>query len=199
MTGIPTNISFLSRRSYSERLQRLISLIDKHPAELRKEYLKEFLTDLCNEEHYIYALLENLPLEEFSIARVHEHTTAKNNIELKDIPDVYSIKGFFTCYDQFNDKDFFRVSFVADHFYFKLELTPMLFISFYERFLAYHCEKGLRTNKPVILTPQLCKQYGLTFYDAQTVRYYLKLFNKEITERIQFEYEALKLLDCIKK
>lgn len=193
------SISELSRCTRSKRMMCLIDFIGRHPEEICKEYLKECLTELKTEEHYIYVLLDTLPLEAFCISRYQEHNSESDSLDFKETPDAYSVKDFYRNYNRFHDKDFFFIRFGRDHFYFELELSVMLLIPFYECFLATRCEREMRNNKPILLTPELRKQYGLTTYDTGFVSRYLEQFNKDAANKIQLEYDAVKGLDCIKK
>lgn len=193
------SLSFLSRYTYSDRLIYLIDLIGRHPAEIRKEYLKGFLAELRDKAHHIYALLEHLPPDMFCVARYFERAAASYDWDFKDAPDIYSIPDFLQNYEQFDENDFFQVDFGSDHFFFELELSKILFIPFYESFIIEHCELGLRHNKPIALTNEVRKKYGLTEEDFMIVGRYLEECNARAAGKIQHEYDTLKNLDCVKK
>lgn len=198
MTHLPKNLGFLTQRSRSEQIIYLIDKIGNHPNELHKKQIMSFLKSLRKSSHHIYVLLKNLPPDKFRIIRYLEYRTAKNNWDYTDNPDIYTVSKFLDKDSKFHMRDEFCLCFWGDHFYFDLELSVERFIPYYERFLQFHCEYGLRNNMPIVLTPEIITAYGLTDSDRTIIGDLLECFSDDAVLKIQAEYDELKSLDCIR-
>lgn len=199
MTSLQNYLHSMSCRTYTQRLMYLITQTGRHPSEIKKKTVKTFLTDLHINAHHIYVLLENLPLRQFSIDRYHRHGDKTCYRDFEEPTDPYTLANFYNNYDRFHEKDYFRISFRSDRFYFKLELSVPIFTPYYEDYLAYHCERRIHNNDPIVLTPELCNQYNLTQADTNTVNRHIEQYTKEIVEKLQLKYDYLKRINCIIK
>lgn len=98
-----------------------------------------------------------------------------------------------------HESDEFRVRFYKEVFYYEQGFTPHTLEIIYRNYLKDICASGLRENKPMLLTPDLIRRYGLTEADASIVTTYIQETNANLAADIQTEYSVLSNLDCIKK
>lgn len=161
---------------------------------LKKRYIKDFLSALRHMDHPIFALLNNLPDYHFAIVRHYDYRT-----EYKETPDYYTVPEFYKNAASFHKHDEFCIMFGKHFLYFESELTLPGIERLYEEFMQERCEKGLRENKPIRLTRGLISEYRLTREDVRIVRAYLTDYNAAAQAKIQTEYDALKILNCVKK
>lgn len=186
--------------SSNEELQKTITqVLDDNPICLNKTFLKKFLNDLYDNKHYIYALLDYLPMKLFFICRYYDHCNARFGWDLKETPDCYSLKEFCAEYRTFHIQDRFSMFFDINIYHFQEEVTISSIEAHYLRFLQTRCERGLQKNQPIELTWQIIHDCKLTDKDAVRVNHYLQEFTSAATSKLQSEYDRLKNLDCILK
>lgn len=168
-------------------------------AVLTKKVLKDFLSTLRHGKHPIFALFEHSPVDQFAIVRSFDYRHTKNNNGFRAQADYYTVPEFYKNAASFHDRDEFRIMFGKNILHFAEELTNGGIERLYEEYVQDLCEKGLRTNKPVHLTREFIKEYGLTRADAPIVRAHLSACNATAQAKIQAEYDVLKTLNCLKK
>ena len=61
-----------------------------YPIRYMKQYLLDFFTALYEEQHHIYVLLENLPLDYFAVERTYDRLLYWNNFWRKNAPSTVS-------------------------------------------------------------------------------------------------------------
>ena len=166
---------------------------------LEKDYIRAVLQDLHDTAHHAYVCILHLPENRFAIVRYFDYVKRqiKENFDIDN--DPFTIDGFHRHYELFHPEDKFRIRFYTEVFYYEQGFTPHILETLYRHYLKYLCERGLRENNPVKLTPKLIRKYGLTKSDTKTVQQYIQQYNTNIVEDIQLEYNALHSLDCIKK
>lgn len=190
--------SFFLSPAYMQRKEQIFKQTNICPHELSKKYIKDFLYQLRHHSHHIFALLDHLPIEHFVIVRYYDWRLEKKGRSMDQI-ECFTIRDFYRECARFHRYDGFRIVFDYAIFYFETELNGVMLDKLYENFLHTHCERGLRSNTPVVLTREQIKQYRLTPDDATLVRGYLDRFNTETARKLQAEYDALKKLDCVNK
>jgi hypothetical protein len=67
------------------------------------------------------------------------------------------------------------------------------------KFLQEQCERHLRLNTPIRLTPEIINRYGLTKWDAGKIRPYINRFNRKAKTKIRAEFDKLAALDFIRE
>ena len=82
----------------------------------------------------------------------------------------------------------------------KAELpSQKLLKQLYMKFLQEQCERHLRLNTPIRLTPEIINRYGLTKWDAGKIRPYINRFNRKAKTKIRAEFDKLAALDFIRE
>lgn len=165
---------------------------------LKKDYIRSVLQDLHDTAHHVYVCILNLPESRYAIVRYHDYVRRKIKEDFNPDNDSFTIDGFHRHYELFHPEDRFRIRFYTEVFYYEQGFTPYILEILYKQYLKYLCERGLRENKPIRLTPKLIRKYGLTKSDAKTVRKYLDRYTANLVEDIRLEYSAMTNLDCIK-
>lgn len=166
---------------------------------LVKKYLKVLFYEIYQRAHHIYALLEHLPSEEFCIVRWYDYRASrKTGCGSKTSPERYSLPEFKKSLGLFHDKDEFCVVFGRSILRSVGNLTPSELDNLYDRYGQEQCEKALRENRMLSLTPHILHTYGMTRTDLDVVRTLLHEWNSIARIKIRAEYEALKNLDCVK-
>lgn len=166
---------------------------------LTKKVLKDFLFKLRHNEHPIFALFKGASADQFAIVRYLDYRHMKNACGFRAKADYYTVPEFYKHAASFHDCDEFRIVFGKNILHFVEELTDGGVERLYEEYLKDLCETGLRTNKPVRLTRELITKYDLTRSDVRVVRACLADYNATAQTKIQAEYDALKMLNCVKK
>lgn len=166
---------------------------------LTKKYIKDFLFTLRHTEHPIFALLFHLSAEQFAIVRYCDYKREKAGTDNMAKVDYYTIGQFYETAATFHKQDKFRILFGKNVLYFECELTIPKITALFERFLQEKCETGLRSDKPVCLTLQQIREYGLSRNDIKVLRACLADYNTVAQNKIQAEYDTLKNLCCIRK
>lgn len=178
----------------------LLATTDEQPyTALTKKVLKDFLFKLRHTEHPIFALFSHASADQFAIVRYLDFRHMKRACGFRAKADYYTVPEFYKNAALFDNRDEFRVVFGKNILHFVEELTDGGVERLYEEYVQDLCEKGLRTNKPVRLTRELITKYGLTWADVQVVRACLSDYNATAQAKIQAEYDALKILNCVKK
>ena len=166
---------------------------------LRKEYVKSFFDELCKTLHHVYAIFSHLPQPRFGIDRSYDYIAFKCNLERRYETHRFSLNEFYACYDVMHPSDTFSIKFHGDLIHYEHELTRRTFENRYYKFLEFYCERGLRRNEAICLTSNVIEQYGFSENDAAIVEWDVKHYNAVGIEKLQREYNALIILDCIEK
>ena len=157
-----------------------------YPIRYMKQYLLDFFTALYEEQHHIYVLLENLPLDYFAVERTYDRLLYWNNRNGSHEVDGwlyprerYTLKEFLAKKRTFHRIDEFELVALGTSFTnSKAELpSQKLLKQLYMKFLQEQCERHLRLNTPIRLTPEIINRYGLTKWDAGKIRPYINRFN----------------------
>lgn len=182
-----------------------------------KNNVKEVLTKLEAEAHYMYALLYKFPKLHFCINRFYD---IANNVDVyfEDVNgenSKFTIQEFYDRYDTFHPDDDFGIHFSAHghhrnadeieeqcdciDYHDRNDLTVESLTKSFFDFLEPYCENCLRNNQPLELTPETIKFYGLTPEDVEQLRKPLARFDRKAKKVIMAEYKALSELDFIRK
>ena len=173
-----------------------------------KQYLLDFFTALYEEQHHIYVLLENLPLDYFAVERTYDRLLYWNNRNGSHEVDGwlyprerYTLKEFLAKKRTFHRIDEFELVALGTSFTnSKAELpSQKLLKQLYMKFLQEQCERHLRLNTPIRLTPEIINRYGLTKWDAGKIRPYINRFNRKAKTKIRAEFDKLAALDFIRE
>lgn len=176
--------------------------------------LKELLSKLKSEAHYIYAFLSGLPKDYFFLRRDYD---AANDLSVYEDGDMensmFTISEFYARYDTFHADDVFGAVFRvqlnmidsdrADEFSESIsinnrdEATIEQLNEYLEIFLECFCERCLRENHPFELTPQIVAKFGFTPDDVEKLAEPLNRHNTAAKTKILAEFEALNKLDFI--
>ena len=179
-----------------------------YPVRYMKQYLLDFFAALYAEQHHIYVLLENLPLDNFAVERTYDRLLYWNNRNGSHEVDGwlyprerYTLKEFLAKKRTFHRIDEFELVALGTSFTnSKAELpSQKLFKRLYMKFLQEQCERRLRLNTPIRLTPEVLDRYGLTKWDAGKIRPYINRFNRKAKTKIRAEFDKLAALDFIRK
>lgn len=166
------------------------------------------LTALYEEQHHIYVLLENLPLDYFAVERTYDRLLYWNNRNGSHEVDGwlyprerYTLKEFLAKKRTFHRIDEFELVALGTSFTnSKAELpSQKLLKQLYMKFLQEQCERHLRLNTPIRLTPEIINRYGLTKWDAGKIRPYINRFNRKAKTKIRAEFDKLAALDFIRE
>lgn len=181
--------------------------------ELTRDQLSERLSAIRTDAHYVYALWENLPKENFYILRTFDFA-AKQNVE-DDDANKFTVEEFLDRFETLHPEDPFFVALKVE----KNESDDcdpeanLLSYSDYDEvgdlsieqvrddvneFLEAYCEKRLRENRPFYLTADTIRNIGFTKEDVEVLTPILDRFNKEAKIRIRAEYDHLAGLDFIR-
>ena len=165
-------------------------------------------TALYEEQHHIYVLLENLPLDYFAVERTYDRLLYWNNRNGSHEVDGwlyprerYTLKEFLAKKRTFHRIDEFELVALGTSFTnSKAELpSQKLLKQLYMKFLQEQCERHLRLNTPIRLTPEIINRYGLTKWDAGKIRPYINRFNRKAKTKIRAEFDKLAALDFIRE
>lgn len=179
-----------------------------YPIRYMKQYLLDFFTALYEEQHHIYVLLENLPLDYFAVERTYDRLLYWNNRNGSHEVDGwlyprerYTLKEFLAKKRTFHRIDEFELVALGTSFTnSKAELpSQKLLKQLYMKFLQEQCERHLRLNTPIRLTPEIINRYGLTKWDAGKIRPYINRFNRKAKTKIRAEFDKLAALDFTAK
>ena len=179
-----------------------------YPIRYMKQYLLDFFTALYEEQHHIYVLLENLPLDYFAVERTYDRLLYWNNRNGSHEVDGwlyprerYTLKEFLAKKRTFHRIDEFELVALGTSFTnSKAELpSQKLLKQLYMKFLQEQCERHLRLNTPIRLTPEIINRYGLTKWDAGKIRLYINRFNRKAKTKIRAEFDKLAALDFIRE
>lgn len=179
-----------------------------YPVRYMKQYLLDFFAALYEEQHHIYVLLENLPLDHFAVERTYDRLLYWNNRHGSSEADGwlyprerYTLKEFLAKKHTFHRIDGFElVALGASFTNSKTDVPSQKVLKrLYLKFLQEQCERRLRLNTPIRLTPEVLDRYGLTKWDAGKIRPYLNRFNREARAKIRAEYDKLAGLDFIRE
>ena len=164
-----------------------------YPIRYMKQYLLDFFTALYEEQHHIYVLLENLPLDYFAVERTYDRLLYWNNRN--------GSHEFMAKIRTFHRIDEFELVALGTSFTnSKAELpSQKLLKQLYMKFLQEQCERHLRLNTPIRLTPEIINRYGLTKWDAGKIRPYINRFNRKAKTKIRAEFDKLAALDFIRE
>ncbi len=176
-----------------------------HPAPL-----KAVLEQLHDRWHHVYVFLAMAPTEDFCIRRELDARTLR---EFDDVPDaVYTIGRFMREYDCFHPSDVFVVlgdlrptaGRGADHegacsMELGGGLSPGDLRRFFRDYLTCVCERRMRAGRPFALVPGIVRRYGFTPRDTLRMESLVARINTRIVERLQTEYEKLKVLSFIRR
>lgn len=168
------------------------------PMMLRKKCLKDFLNALRREAHYIFALLESLPLSQFSIIRTLDYRAEINGQTIQEI-ERFSLRDFYNRAVSLHKNDEFEIMFGDEFIYFEEELTRELIEQLYESYMERLCEKNMRDNNPLRLSRSMSTNHKLSRSDVAQVKERLERYNAAVIGKLQAEYDALKRLRCIKR
>ena len=166
---------------------------------LRKEYVKSFFDDLRKTLHHVYAIFSHLDHPRFGIVRLYDYVAFRCNLERKYEMHRFTLNEFYACYEILHPADTFSILFHGDAIYYEHELTRKTFERRYQKFLEFYCEQGLRRNEAICLTSAEVERYGFSEQDAAIVGKDLEKYNTAAIEKLQREYNALIILDCIEK
>lgn len=179
-----------------------------YPVRYMKQYLFDFFTALYEEQHHIYVLLENLPLDYFAVERTYDRLLYWNNRNNNREVDGwlyprerYTLKEFLAKKRTFHRIDEFELVTLGARFTnSKTEIPSQKVLKrLYLKFLQEQCERRLRLNTPIRLTPEVLDRYGLTKWDAGKIRPYINRFNREARAKIRAEFDKLAGLDFIRE
>ena len=179
-----------------------------YPIRYMKQYLLDFFTALYEEQHHIYVLLENLPLDYFAVERTYDRLLYWNDRNGSHEVDGwlyprerYTLKEFLAKKRTFHRIDEFELVALGTSFTnSKAELpSQKLLKQLYMKFLQEQCERHLRLNTPIRLTPEIINRYGLTKWDAGKIRPYINRFNRKAKTKIRAEFDKLAALDFIRE
>lgn len=173
----------------------------------QKRFLVDFFTALRKEQHHIYVLLENLPYEYFVIERTYDRNLYWNSRNTTkedgflDPHERYSLSEFLEKKGQFHPIDDFEIIVLGQRFlqYSNERPSQKELITLYIKFLSEQCERHLRLNKPLALTPETVQRYGLTESDVHKIWPYIEDYNHKAKQKIWAEFNALKKLDFIRE
>ena len=168
-------------------------------ASLGKAYIKAFFDELHDALHHVYAIFSHLDHPRFGIVRLYDYVAFQCNLERKYETHRFTLNEFYACYEILHPADTFSILFHGDAIYYEHELTRKTFERRYQKFLEFYCERGLRRNEAICLTSMEVEQYGFSEQDAAIVGKDLEKYNTAAIEKLQREYNALVLLDCIEK
>lgn len=177
-----------------------------YPIRYMKQYLVDFFTALRKEQHHIYVLLENLPLEQVAILRTYDRLLYWNNRQgsrvdgCLDHPERYGVAEFMEQKNRFHRIDEFELIALSVRFTNSRYDVPSQKVlkRLYLDFLREQCERHLRQNTPIALTPEIIDQYGLTKEDVGKIRPYVNRYTREAKAKIRADYDALARLDFIR-
>ena len=79
------------------------------------------------------------------------------------------------------------------------ELDDNAILKLYAGRVQLLCERRMRRNRPVVLSPSVMERYGLTEADAERIEPLISACNASAAARLQAEYDTVKTLDCIHK
>lgn len=113
----------------------------------------------------------------------------------------YTLKEFLAKKRTFHRIDEFELVALGTSFTnSKAELpSQKLLKQLYMKFLQEQCERHLRLNTPIRLTPEIINRYGLTKWDAGKIRPYINRFNRKAKTKIRAEFDKLAALDFIRE
>lgn len=166
---------------------------------LRKKFLKTLFHHLRHKAHPLYVLLSHLPADRFCIVRFYDYRIACDGWECRATPDRYTLREFYAAAGRFHPRDEFRLLLGERMLYFEQEATAEQLADYCNKLLYDLCEKRLRADDPLRLTRESIRGYGLTREDVRVVRERIEAYNTAAAAKIQAEYDALKMLDCITK
>lgn len=171
--------------------------------------LRKKLEELRKNAHHYYALIENLPKEEFYIF----HGSKNDNWD----ENIYTLHEFLSQVESFPSDDTACINFLLhkDQPDSKIYLPDWIiychtiknasdlssenFKRILEWLLEFYCEKCLRNNEPFNLTPETIRHFGFTEDDVRELQPKIEMFTKDIKERLWLRYQNLVQLDCIRE
>lgn len=184
--------------------------------EIYKRNLRRFFSDLRQQAHHIYALLDGAPKSVFWIVL--------DNDDLASPEQAFALKEFYANLSKFHDnKDTFRVYFKAYFFrdewdvcvpgwelmdnaftgdeQFEICDTNELSVAVLEKewphVLAYLCREAILSNKPFRLDDETPLQYGFTRQDISLLQEPVARFNAKIIDELREQYDKLAAIDCL--
>lgn len=166
---------------------------DKSLFELQTVTLTAFFDRLNRERHYIYALCDSLPKPLFSIVRYSGYID-----ELCDRKS-FTLREFIDSAATFHSGDYFYILFAGLKISYVEELDDNAILKLYAGRVKLLCERRMRKNHPVVLSPSVMKRYGLTEADAECIEPLISACNASAAAKLQTEYDTVKTLDCIHK
>lgn len=184
------------------------------PDDITRDLLKEELSEIHSNAHYVYALMAGLPKENFYIHRYFDHYTLEDGYDNLDA-NIFSLQEFLAKYDAMHPDDSFRITFKVhldkvDTEFAEIytdtigisnaqEFTIKYVKDIVDEFLSSYVEWSLRANQPFSLTPQIIERFGFTDEDVKELWPRLERFNTNAKKRIWDEYYNLVKLDFIRK
>lgn len=181
--------------------------------QMTRDLLKEKLSEIRSNAHYVYALMSGLPKENFYILRYFDHYKLEDGYDNLDA-NTFSLQEFLAKCDTMHPEDYFGITFkvhldkVDTEFIeiytdtISISHTPEFIIeslkNIVDEFLSSYCEWCLRANQPFSLTEQIIERFGFTDEDVKELWPRLEHFNTEAKKRIWDEYYNLVGLDFIR-
>mgnify|MGYP000641621435 CR=1 FL=1 len=183
-----------------------------------KHTLREFFTELRDNAHHIYALLNGVPKSVFWIFRERNDTDIEQ--EIYSIPEFYAHLSMFLrrkdTFDVYFNAYFFRdewdeycEDWVQAEYEFtgkekyecsrKADLSVAVLEKEFPRMLAYWCRESILANKPFELTRQTIKEFGFTRKDVAVLREPIARCNERVIAELRAQYNALAAIDCLHK
>lgn len=175
---------------YEDQEQRENDLM---PHEIQTISLTAFFQRLECDRHYIYALFDSLPKSLFSIVRYSGYIDELSN------RTTYNLQEFRSLASTFHPGDYFLILFVGVKLCHVEEIDDKTISHLYASRIALLCERRMRGNNPVVLSPSLAARYGLTDEDITQIEPLISKCNARAAAKLQSEYDAMKTLDCIRK
>lgn len=171
------------------------------------KFLTDFFEALRKEQHHIYVLLENLPLEDFVIERTYDRQRYWNNrSSSEDLGHLhprerYTLHEFLENVKRFHRLDWFEVVALGQRFTEGREgvLCQRDLIQQYHIFLRRRCKLAMRQNDPIRITRAISRQYGLSDEDMRYLSPKVNKYNRRAKYELWMEYEELAGLDCIRE
>lgn len=188
----------------AERERQLFEQRYPYSRRFMKRYMIDLFTTLKRDKHHIYALLLCLPLEQFAIVQYKDWRLgyAQRSIPFSswgelDQPRIFSLAEFFAQRARFHRFEEFTIYLFDESFDYDRRLLLERIEERYEEYLCEACERALRADRRIELTPELIREHALTRADTAIVRAYLDRYNSQAQRKLQAEYDALKGLQCI--
>lgn len=195
----------MARAGLNEAEFQHIKSTYKYPVERMQQFMLDFVQQLKTEKHHIYAVLVQGSDWNLRIFRFFDWKLYRSGRGKQDGPDgwipleAYHIDDIKAMGKTLHHHDRFFLTVFGEQFDQDKVVTVAKTEKLYWEFLRTTCEASLRRGEQMRLTPEMIRDYDLTPEDVVLVRKDLNRYNFECRNKIQQEYDALKVLPCIKK